>query len=459
VANPEAYPDESAVPFSADHGWLAAVIPAEASRFRVFDADIGRTLRGAGAELVESDPDVEIGSIDDVSADAPLVVANLDASPNERDTPVRRSIRRITGSVRVRMGAERVRIELKRRGYRHVSVLVWDRYQMFRLPGLSAPRRLSLSEWFPCRAAVVASRRPPAETAFERAATEASKLAGWPLHPAWPLPRAGGLVALGDRAVLRVASGGASRQIHAQAKVLEALAAARPPISIAAQVPQLLAQGHVGVTSWSLERRLSGESAPHSIDGSLLGRCIEFLAELFRLGDGASAGVAAQASAIEGVLPPDRRRRLRELAGWAELEVAELPLGFGHGDFCTSNLLVQDGLLTGVIDWEAGGSSYLPAVDIFHLHLLASRHPNVYQWGAAIVEHLLPTMRAGGDSVTRAYLAQLSIDAKPPTLEALVAAYWLGRVHYHLATYLERRTDPFWIERNVIHVLDALARS
>jgi hypothetical protein len=32
-------------------------------------------------------------------------------------------------------------------------------------------------------------------------------------------------------------------------------------------------------------------------------------------------------------------------------------------------------------------------------------------------------------------------------------------VGYHLATYLERRTDVFWIERNVMHVLDALAPS
>jgi len=214
----------------------------------------------------------------------------------------------------------------------------------------------------------------------------------------------------------------------------------------------------VGLTSWSLEQRLTGGSAS-SVDGSLLERCVEFLANLYRLGEEAPATVSSQATVVEDVLPPDRQRSLRELARWTDAELADLPRGFAHGDFWAGNLLVHGNQLTGVVDWEAGNPSSLPAMDFVHLHLLAGPRPDIYQWGPAIAEHLLPVMRAGGDSVTRAYLAKLSIDAKPPTLEALVAAYWLGRVHYHLATYLERRTDPFWIERNVIHVLDALARS
>jgi hypothetical protein len=94
-------------------------------------------------------------------------------------------------------------------------------------------------------------------------------------------------------------------------------------------------------------------------------------------------------------------------------------------------------------------------MDFFHLHLLAGPRPDVYQWGPAIVEHLLPLMRERGDSATRGYLSRLSIDPKPTLLEALVVAYWLERVGYQLATYLERRTDQFWIARNVTHVLDA----
>jgi hypothetical protein len=223
-------------------------------------------------------------------------------------------------------------------------------------------------------------------------------------------------------------------------------------------VPKLLGTGHVGLTSWSLEQRLTGGSAS-SVVGSLLERCVEFLANLFRLGEAAPATVSSQATVVEDVLPPDRQRSLRALARWIDAELADLPRGFAHGDFWAGNLLVHGNQLTGVVDWEAGNPSSLPAMDFFHLHLLAGPRPDIYQWGPAIVDHLLPLMRARGDLVTRGYLARLSIDPQPTSLEALVAAYWLERVGYHLATYLERRTDVFWIERNVMHVLDALAPS
>src|SRR5919199_836165 len=51
-----AEPPGSLPPAFAGHGWLPAVLPADATRFRVTDPDLAYTLREAGAELVAADP-------------------------------------------------------------------------------------------------------------------------------------------------------------------------------------------------------------------------------------------------------------------------------------------------------------------------------------------------------------------------------------------------------------------
>ncbi len=66
-------------------------------------------------------------------------------------------------------------------------------------------------------------------------------------------------------------------------------------------------------------------------------------------------------------------------------------------------------------------------------------------------------MQRGDDAVIQSYLERVGVDLDQPTREAMVAAYWLGRVSSQVGTYVERNRDPVWIERNVVHVLDALS--
>jgi hypothetical protein len=110
-----------------------------------------------------------------------------------------------------------------------------------------------------------------------------------------------------------------------------------------------------------------------------------------------------------------------------------------------------------VVDWEGASPSSLPVVDLLHPHLLAVRRPNIYQWGTAIIDYLLPLMQRGDDAVIQSYLERVGVDLDQPTREAMVAAYWLGQVSSQVGTYVERNGDPVWIERNVVHVLDALS--
>jgi hypothetical protein len=110
-----------------------------------------------------------------------------------------------------------------------------------------------------------------------------------------------------------------------------------------------------------------------------------------------------------------------------------------------------------VVDWENANRFSLPVLDLLHLYLLAVRRPNVYQWGAALVGYLLPLMQRGGDAVIQSYLERVGVDLDQAAREAVVIAYWLGRVSFQLGTYVERNRDSAWIERNVVLVLDALS--
>lgn len=443
-------------PFHAGHSWLAAVVPSEAVRFRVLDADVADSLASAGAQLVDQDPEVEIGPLEQLSGEAPIAIVNLGVSFGDSPLRILQVARRVRTHADMRLRSERARREIRRRGYSHVALRPWDRDQVLRLPNLAPPRRVSLAERFPCRVVLVGSRRPLGETAFERAVLEAGKVAGYTLRPTWPLPRASGLVSLCDKGVLRVAVGPGGRQIEAQAHALQALAASGPPEVVARPTPTLLSEGRVGLARWSLEARLPGVPAPPSLDGSLLASCVDFLVALYELGErGDRTRGIEQAQVIRRVLPPDHGKRLEELARRVDDALDEMPRGFGHGDFCTSNLLVRDGHLTGVVDWEAAGSSHLPMLDLLHLHLLGFRRPNVYQWGGAIIDYLHPLLRGGGDAVIRAYLERLGLDVKPSQLEAFAASYWLTRASYQIGMYRDRASDGHWIRQNVIRVLDA----
>ena len=446
----------NARPFHAGHSWLAAVVPSEAFRFRVFDGDIADTLARAGAQLVDDEPDVEIGPVEQLSGEAPIAISNVGVSQASSRSQVHRIASRVRAHADVRTRSERAARALRQRGYSHIAVLPWDRDQFLRLPNVARPPRIALAERFPRQVVLVGSRQPRGETAFERAVSEAGKLMGFTLRPTWPLPRASGLVALCDEGVLRIATGPGGCQIDAQTHALQALAAASPPGPVAQRVPRILGEGQMGLTRWSFEMRLPGVPAPCSLEPSLVESCVEFLVALHGLGgDGGFDRGVEQAQILGCVLSLDERKRLSELARRVDEALGEMPRGFAHGDFCANNLLTHEGRLAGVVDWEGTNSSCPPMLDL--LHLLAARGADVYRWGPAVTDYLLPLMRRGGDATIRSYLERLDLDPDPPQLEALVAAYWLARASYQIGMYVERGRDQVWIERNVTLVLETLA--
>jgi hypothetical protein len=430
----------------AAHGWLPAVVPATATRFRVADPELAATLADAGAELVDSDPEVEIArSGAALGGDAELAVVTV-VGPESRAGPrLLRAARRAAHSLRARADAVRARRLVRDRGYADTDVLYWDLPARVRLPGLTetGPR-------LPRYALVVGRRGPERPSAVASALAEA----GAALPPGWASTRAGIVVVAVDEGLLRVAIGPTRKEIENGIAALEALRAASPPAGVADRVPWPLAHGRVGLADWSLERLLSGASAPRSVPEPLFGECLQFLTALGRLrGRGSVQSFSELAATVEEVCRPESTSPLRELTAALERRLEDVPRCFAHGDFFAGNLLANDGRLTGVVDWDAAGPGRLPLVDLLHLQLTRSGAFSDADWGRALLERLLPPARTGGDQPTRRYCQELGLDTAPRLLEALVFAYWLDHVSYQLRAHPVRRSQPGWIEGNVELVL------
>jgi hypothetical protein len=386
-------------------------VPADARKFRVDDPRLAATLTAAGAEIVETDADVDVQDARTRTRDARVTVLRIEGrSPT---SPVRsiRALQRAWRSSKLRA--------------RFPAALLWDE----RLP-LPAPLRS-----LPLGALVVRGDVHP--TALESAAAAArTRLQGR------PVVRQGLVVAATDRGVLRVGIGPAAGQIASATASLAALRAAAPPSVVGRRIPWILRDGTVGLARWSLERRLPGRTTGPIAAGA----CLEFLAALFAVG----AGPSAEPPWVPGA---------EAIAARIAARTDGLPRGFGHGDFWHGNLLVDGDQLVGVVDWDAGGPGRLPLVD--YLHLVANaehvrrRHRSL---GETIVSFLLPWARSGGDEpAKRLFLLTTGSDLDPPTLEALVTAYWLDYVAYQLRLYADRG-EPNWLEPNVNSVVAALAR-
>jgi aminoglycoside phosphotransferase (APT) family kinase protein len=441
LQNPGTYPR---------HNWLPAVVPADARRFRVLDQRLAATLASAGAELVDSAPDVEIASAELLRGDARQAVVPLESLlPEGGGRPIR-AARRFAGFARVRLRSAVARKAVLRAGYRQVAVIPWEWEQVVRLPGASSPPT-TLAERLPLGTLVVGDADVRRPTLLDSALADASKAANYDLEVGTPLVRQSGLVVVADRGVVRVAVGPAARELVIARAALDALGAVDPPPAVAERVPWLIADGSTGLARWSLERRLPGQVAPIELGERVLWECVDFLAALHASvgGDDHRESLTSQAAVVAGVSDERGGRAVRALAESLEETLADVPRGFGHGDFWTRNLLTQGDGLVGVVDWHSAGRGRLPLVDLLHLRLSAIFQRRRQYLGTALVQYLLPWARAGGDEFAVAYSQRVGVGLTPKRLEALSLAYWLGRTARELELYADRAERPVWLRHNV----------
>jgi aminoglycoside phosphotransferase (APT) family kinase protein len=441
----------------AGHAWLPAMLPENGRRFRVLDRALAETLGVAGAEVSTERPDVEIGAADQLTGDAEEAVVVLGELPRDIDSRFRRVASRISQAGLVRVDSVRVRRRLRRLGYAETGVVPWDLAQPLRLPGGANARRRPVAEYFPHCAVAFGRRSPGAARLLDAGIDDARRMSGHDFEVEQLSVREGILVALGRDAVLRIAVGPGRAQIRRQSATLAHLRRVQAPALGADRVPWPLCEGRSGLAEWSLEPRLPGARPGSVREEPLLGECLDFLAALHlsRVPDDGAKPIQDDAAEIASACSGDVGRAVGAIAEWAEAEVAELPRGFTHGDFFRGNLLVESGRLVGVVDWDAGGPGRLPLLDFVHLRHMGAHLPADRDWGATIVEHLLPWARQGGDEVLRGFCERIGIRVGPIVLEAIVAAYWLQRLAYQLSTYADRTERPAWMTRNVDLVVRA----
>jgi aminoglycoside phosphotransferase (APT) family kinase protein len=441
------------------HGWLAGVLPDEATRFRVADGAIATTLAHAGAQLVDRDPHVELGPLERMRGDADVCVVPLGGAKLDIEWKLQRAARRLGVSARARLGAERARRSLARRGYSHATMVIWDVGQPLRTPG-AAIQTNGLVNRLPQLAAVAAARAPLGPTALQAVIADAEAASGVPLGAGPPTVREGLLVMPAETAFLRLAIGPARLQLERQFEILTRLQAAALPQSVLDRIPWPLGRGRRNLVDWSVERRLAGATPRPHLTPAVVEDCVAFLVDLHRStrSDASPArdAIADHAEIVAAACRPAEAGLIARLADEAARRVDDLPRGFGHGDFFRGNLLVQDGRLVGVVDWDTATAHSLPFLDLFHLRVFSEQRPADHQWGAVVTEYLLPLAKQGGDDVMRDYARRIGVAPSPRELEALVVAYWLERLAYQLGTVADRLVRERWLRENVhraVHVL------
>ena len=439
--------------------WLPASLPASARRFRVGEPALRAVLEDAGAVFVEEHPDVEIAEVLGMRGDAECALVSFDLERPQSWPRAARAGWTAVSSLRLRLDTVRATRTLRRLGYRAIDVKLWDWLQGWRAPETDRFGREAIARRLPLNALVRGWRSRPEPTILHELIAEAEIVLGHPFDPGEPLFRRGLVVSIGEGGVLRAAVGPARRRIDEQRRALAELEAASEDPVIRRRAPWPLGGGRHGLADWSLERRLPGVVASLDLSDELLEDCLDFLVALHAAGRKAppSYSFADDAEIVAASCRPAVASDIRRVGGVLERRLGDVPPGFGHGDFWAGNLLVDQGRLVGVVDWDFGGPGRLPLVDLLSLRLGTVRIGRRLTFGQALADDLLPWARAGGDEPTRSYCERIGLSVDPGRLQDFVAALWLETLARDLRTYPDLGEQTAWTRENVESVVSVVA--
>jgi aminoglycoside phosphotransferase (APT) family kinase protein len=139
------------------------------------------------------------------------------------------------------------------------------------------------------------------------------------------------------------------------------------------------------------------------------------------------------------------------------LEGRTLSLGWVHGDFVPTNILMSaDGVaVTGIVDWELAASNDLPLIDAVALLLSTRAHRRRRELGLVVREVL--TGAAWCDA-EKALLGSASsrLRGDPVDSRTLVLLWWLRQVAGNLTKSVRYTGTGLWERWNISPVLEAL---
>jgi hypothetical protein len=460
------------------HGWVWAALPAACARAEVHgDASLAQLLRDAGVEVDASaaDPGEAIlladrrppaaGVLDTLARRLrPGSVLAVALGGRGHDGPERwpRARRALAPlrAIAVQAAAARVARRLRSSG---LGVERLDTGDRSRRHPLGVGGRLWRRGRVPHGEIVMAATGTRPATVLERALADAGRALDAPVRARSARVLASGIVLVeieeARPALLRVAAGPARALLAGAQGRLATLAAADPPAALRERVPWVLAEGDLGLAAYTLEPRLPG-GHPRRVSPALWEECLDFLAALRALPGvpaAAAAGLAEDVRALAPHVDPNGGATLVRLEPALRERLADVPLGWAHGDFWPGNLLARGDRLLGVLDWDAASPSALPLLDLLHLLALADPRLRRLPHGDRCRRALWPLARAGGDARVRGHCAAVGVPHDPATLEALAIAYWLTRVARDLRTFADRPARGDWMNDNVRRPLAELA--
>ena len=432
---------------------LAAVLPAEVDGVEALEEHPRLELEAAGARLTEEgEGQAQLGHWRSLTGRPFVSIAFV---PNRPVSIAATRLRRSLDILRTLLEVPLARRRLARLGFPYVKTLHWRPSRTVESRGLGPSLRS-----IPNRAYVTGSVVESYPTMLDRSLALAGRAIGVELHLE-KLISADSLVAICDRGVLRLGLRPAKRQRLAYGG-LEQLRQ-RSPEPLRQLAPEPLAEGECGPYLWSLEERMGGTSGRAPLSQPLTEQAFEVLSLLAEAGEQtrAATGLVDEAQLLGAVTDRELCFRFVEATRALEQTLAPLPRVAGHGDFWAGNLLVENGALCSVVDWDGWNACELPLIDFMHLHLL-HEHPLPWRkWGPAVLSVLLPFARAGGDERARAYCHKLGIEPHPELLEKLVWAYWIRRAARQ-TEYYEWRNDKRCLDSAVRGIaavfLDSMAR-
>ncbi|HEU0023647.1 MAG TPA: phosphotransferase [Thermoleophilaceae bacterium] len=256
----------------------------------------------------------------------------------------------------------------------------------------------------------------------------------------------------GEEFFMRLAAGPAREPLDDSLVAIHAVASADPPAVVRDRLIVPRTEGCVGPLRYALEPNAVG-SHPWRMTADLWDECFEFLTTLYRLElKGTEVPVEQHLSLalrMHEYLDATETEQLDSIVAELERRLGRVPRGQSHGDFWSENLLVRDGRLATVLDWEWAAREALPLLDLFDLIALSRRRVRDLPPGERFTEVLWPLARAGGNERVQAYCRALEVPADLETLEALAVAYWLNRTARQLVPLSVFPGREGWLKRNV----------
>jgi len=251
---------------------------------------------------------------------------------------------------------------------------------------------------------------------------------------------------------------------RAQTAIQEILGADPPP-ALRDRIVAPSATGQIGPVEYVLEP-FAGGRHPAWAGERLWEDCLEFLTALHHLPQEMPGGARLErtwpnldeaAEFFARVAGADQVKLVERLHRETRARTHGLPLGGGHGDFWSKNLLVHRGRLHAVLDWEWASSDSLPVIDLLDFRAEIGRGARRgLSPGRNFTEVLWPLIGQGGDDRLRRLAEATGTPTDTGTLEGLIVAHWMLRSARAGLNSPPRIQDPVWFRDNVIAPLTLL---